>query len=132
MITCQALRPRRWAEVQQSWEARPFLELVIIVLDNCGLDHPHDLDAPKEACAVLSMLLLGDFEGAWNDEAFEASDAPRLLPLHSWCWPGLLLLHQGFLLEVPQDRDRVQRIVLNLQRARREKALYCRRLDGFR
>jgi hypothetical protein len=56
------IRPQRWAELQQSLEARPFLGLAmvfhgwllnprpflglaIIVLDDCGLDDPHDLDA---------------------------------------------------------------------------------------
>ncbi len=62
--------------------------------------------------------LLKDLEGAWNDEPFDASNAPRRRPHCTWCEYSLLLRPKGFLLEVARDWDRVQRIVLNL-RARR-------------
>jgi hypothetical protein len=73
------IRPLRWAEVQQSLEAlpflglanqvmmffhrwllnqHPFLGLAIIVLDNCGLDDPHDLDAPLQLQMVSGQIIL--------------------------------------------------------------------------
>jgi hypothetical protein len=66
------------------------------------------------------LLRIGDFEGAWDDEAFNPSDAPR--PRSSILWYGSILLvhHQSFLHEDARDWDRVQRVVLNLRRARRE------------
>ena len=66
------------------------------------------------------LLRIGDFEGAWDDEALNPSDAPR--PRSSILWYGSILLvhHQSFLHEDARDWDRVQRVALNLRRARRE------------
>jgi len=51
----------------------------------------------KVACAVLSVVLLlgiGDVEGAWDNEAFDAGDAPRTRSHITWCRSSLLLRHQ--------------------------------------
>ena len=61
----------------------------------------------------MLRLGIGDVEGAWNNEAFDAGDAPRTRQHVTWCRSILLVRHQGCLLEVAWDWGRVQRVVLN-------------------
>ena len=66
------------------------------------------------------LLRIGDLEGAWNTQSFNTSDAPRTRSRILWYGSILLVHHQSFLHEDARDWDRVQRVVLNLRRARRE------------